>query len=465
MILANQERGDIQLAGSEQAFRTGAWHGEETLMLPFPAGWDVTILWPQTPPALADWEIAESLDRPIGQPPIREICRGRSRPLIIVDDLNRPTPVGRVMPMVLDHFRQAGIPAQAVRILLSTGTHGAPQADSLRKKVGPEAASACQILVHDANRNCAAVGRTAFGTPVLVDKAVLTSDFVMGIGGVYPNYTAGFGGGSKLALGVLGYRSIKSLHFGHTGMGWGRHEAGDPLRTDLDEIAKMIGLNTIVSLQINADREVIRVTCGDHRFYYSDEVVFARRHFTAPLPDRADVVVSNAYPSDLSLTVVHQKGTAPLQRTSPSASRIVLASCAEGVGHHGLYPVANRPRFFGALQIARRISTMKPREFAASLARRLRRGARSSRVERKHAIWLYQPNRPSGRPLTNIPGYRLADSWAHVVRAVEAEQGGRQHLRVCVYPCAPLQCFEQPHQDEDVKRTSKGDHKNATDTR
>jgi len=446
VILADHDRSDIRHAGGEQEFRTGAWHGEEVIVLPFPAGWEVTVLWPRTPPALTDCEIAESLDRPIGQPPIREICRGKSRPLIIVDDLNRPTPAGRVMPLVLEHFRQAGIPAQAVRILLSTGTHGAPQADSVRKKVGPEAASACQILIHDPNRNCGTVGRTAFGTPVLVDKAVLASDFVMGIGGIYPNYTAGFGGGSKLALGVLGYRSIKNLHFKHRGVGWGLHSSGDPLRADLNEIAKMIGLNTIVSLQINARREAIRVTCGDHFLYYSDEVAFARQCFTAPLPDGADVVVSNAYPSDLSLTVVHQKGTAPLQQAGPAASRIVLASCTEGVGQHGLFPVANRQRFFGALQIARRISTMKPRELAASLARRLRRESQRSRAERKHAIWLYQPRHRSEGPLPSVPGYRFAYSWAAILSEVEAEQGRRQHLRVCVYPCAPLQRFETLHQ-------------------
>jgi hypothetical protein len=366
-----------------------------------------------------------------------------------------------VIPLVLEHFRQAGIPAQAVRILLSTGTHGAPQADSVRKKVGPEAASACQILIHDANRNCAAVGRTALGTPVLVDKSVLASDFVMGIGGIYPNYTAGFGGGSKLALGVLGYRSIKSLHFRHAGMGWGRHETSDPLRTELNEIAKMIGLNTIVSVQINAKCEVIPLTCGDHYLYYRDEDALARRYFTARLPDGADVVVSNAYPSDLSFTVVHQKGTAPLQRAGPGASRIVLASCTEGVGQHGLFPVANRPRFFGALQIARRISTMKPREVAAALARRLRGGLPSSRAERKHANWLYQPSHRSEGLPANISGYRVVNSWENVLQAVEAEQGGRQNLRVCVYPCAPLQCFEQLH---DTKPTSKGDNQNAKDT-
>jgi hypothetical protein len=31
-----------------------------------------------------------------------------------------------------------------------------------------------------------------------------------------------------------------------------------------------------------------------------------------------------------------------------------------------------------------------------------------------------------------------------------------------VYPCAPLQCFEQLH---DTKPTSKGDNQNAKDTR
>jgi nickel-dependent lactate racemase len=453
VILTDYERSGIrpEPAGGQREFRTGAWHGEEALSLLFPETWDVTVLWPQTPPALTDSEIAESLERPVGQPPIRELCRGKSRPLIIVDDLNRPTPVGRVMPLVLAHFRQAGIPAQAVRILLATGTHGAPEADSVRKKVGPEAASACQILVHDASRNCAPAGRTAFGTPVLVDKSVLASDFVMGIGGVYPNFTAGFGGGSKLALGVLGYRSIKNLHFRHAGVGWGRHETADPLRTDLNEIAKMIGLDTIISLQINATREVIRATCGDHLLYYGDEVAFARRYFTAPPPDGADVVVSNAYPSDLSLTAVHQKGTAPLQQAGSAASRIVLASCTEGIGHHGLFPVANRPRFFGTLQITRQISTMKPRELAASLARRLRRGLRSSSPENarpkwQHAIWLYQPGHRSGGLPTNIPGYRLAHSWANVLRAVQAEQGGRPHLKVFVYPCAPLQRIERINQ-------------------
>lgn len=427
---------------TELQLRTGAWYGDCALALYVPAEWDVTAWWPRTPAALTDREIAEVLERPAGQPPLREICRGKSRPLIIVDDLNRPTPADRVLPIVLDHFRRAGIATDSVRILLSTGTHGAPSPDSVRKKLGDPAASACHVLVHDANRNCEYIGRTSFGTPVLVDRAVLASDLVIGIGGIYPNSTAGFGGGSKLALGVLGFSSIQSLHFRHRGIGWGRYAEGCPLRDELNEIAKMIRLDTMVSLQINADREVIRVNCGNHLLYYDDEVAFARQCFAAPAPDQADVVICNAYPSDLSFTLVHQKGTAPLQRTKTSASRVVLALCTEGAGQHGLFPVVNRPRFLAAFQLARRASMMKPHEVMGAVARRLSRGQPSDRTEARNPIWLHRPGKPFERLPSELPGYRLTDSWSEVVRSVKAEQGNRKRLQVYLYPCAPLQHLE-----------------------
>src|SRR5262249_38816637 len=154
-------------------------------------------------------------------PPIRELCRGKRRPLIVVDDPNRPTPVGRVLPHVLAQLRAAGIAARDVTILLATGTHGAPAPETVVKKVGTEAASSCRVLVHDAGRDLVRAGTTALGTPVFVNRAVVESDVLLGIGGIYPNHTAGFGGGSKLALGVLGLRSIMHLHFRHEGAGWG----------------------------------------------------------------------------------------------------------------------------------------------------------------------------------------------------------------------------------------------------
>ena len=107
---------------------------------------------------------------------------------------------------------------------MASGAHGSPGAHAFAKKLGVEAAALCKPHAHHCQRNLVNMGRTSFGTPVLVNKAVADSDFLVGIGGIYPNHTAGFGGGSKLALGVLGFRSIATLHYRHRSVGWGTLE-------------------------------------------------------------------------------------------------------------------------------------------------------------------------------------------------------------------------------------------------
>jgi nickel-dependent lactate racemase len=411
-------------------------------------------VWPKSPPVLTDDQIAGILERPVGQPPVRENCRGKSRPLVIVDDLNRPTPAARVMPHLLHHFHDAGIPPGEVRILMAPGTHGAPARDAMLKKVGLQAFSSCRTLVHNCAHNVVKIGTTSFGTPVIINREVVTSDFVIGIGGVYPNYTAGFGGGSKLALGVLGKRSIMHLHYRHQEMGWGSAEESD-LRKDLDEIARMIHLNTMISLHVDSDRQVVRATCGDHLQYYKEALAFSQEAFRAPMPDDADVVISNAYPNDLSLTFVRMKGITPLLQCGPRNSRIVIASCSEGIGHHGLFPFMNLPRFHRARATAQHISVMKPGEIIDRIMFRIHRSLRpnfdlnwnsrpaSKGGVEKNPIWLYRTG-DHAEPLPSRIPFQIivSPSWSEIVRAVQKEQPNRKHLKVLLYTCAPLQWLD-----------------------
>ena len=117
----------------------------------------------------------------------------------------------------------------------------------------------------------------------------------------------------------------------------------------------------------------------------------------------------------------------------------MIASCAAGAGHHGLFPVVNQPRYLRALQIARRISTMKLHEFAETVAGRLRKRPQVRYAEARRPIWFYRPGDQSLDLPLDIPGYRLLNSWTDVLRAVEAEQGRGKRLKVVCYPCAPLQ--------------------------
>jgi lactate racemase len=64
-----------------------------------------------------------ALECPYGQRPIRDLAAGCRRPCIIVDDFTRPTPAGRVVPLVLEQLREAGLPAEDVTVVLAKGSH------------------------------------------------------------------------------------------------------------------------------------------------------------------------------------------------------------------------------------------------------------------------------------------------------------------------------------------------------
>jgi hypothetical protein len=63
-----------------------ASYGDQTVDVHFPDDWNVIAHWPRTPRPLDDDDVLQALRRPCGQLPIRELARGRSRPVIIVDD-------------------------------------------------------------------------------------------------------------------------------------------------------------------------------------------------------------------------------------------------------------------------------------------------------------------------------------------------------------------------------------------
>jgi nickel-dependent lactate racemase len=439
--------------------QTSAWYGDTTVALGMPDDWQVTTLWPDTPPPLDDDQIAEALERPVGQPTIRELARGKTRPLIIVDDLTRPTPAARVIPHVLQHLAAAGVAKRNITFLMATGTHGPPGPGGMEKKVGSEASS-CRLLVHDHRRGFVRVGRTSFRTPVLVDREVAASDFVLGIGGVYPQNSTGFGGGSKLALGVLGRPSIVRLHYGHPSVK-GSYDVDNDFRRDLDEIARMIGLHTTIGLHVDANREAVRIVTGDHNLYYRDAVTFAQQRYTAPLPGEADVVISNAYPMDVSLTMMHIKGAIPLLHAKPGASRVLVAGCPEGAGYHDLYPFIGGPRFARQRGWARSVLARPravPAKAAGKVRQRMVRGRRpppqatrapaSEAPAKTNPIWLYAPGEGGSRLPAEIPRMTLCDTWERVVDTVIREQGPRTELKVVIYPCAPLHVLDLPHTTE-----------------
>jgi nickel-dependent lactate racemase len=430
-------------ASAGPTLRTAAWYGDAPLALEFPPEWEVTVHWPRTPPPLSDGAIRQAIARPNGQPPLREQCRGKSRPLVIVDDLTRPTPAARVLPFVLEEFRAAGIAASQVTILMATGTHGTPQPDAFAKKVGAEAAQACRLVVHECTDPAVVLGTTSFGTHVEVNKHVAACDFLLGIGGVFPSTNTGFSGGTKLALGVLSYQAIARLHKSHADTPWGTSGKDSSFRKELNEIAGLIGLRTMISVHADPDREPVRVACGDPLVFQQQEFDFAREMFAAPAPGDADVVIADTYPGDVSLRMASTKGFRPFRLAKRGATRIAIAACAEGRGVHRLFPLGDEPKKESPAHRLQRISGMSPSEFARKLAAKLaprRRDAAAAPPE--NFVWIYRTRPPREECPARVENMVLVESWEAILHAVRTEQQARERLRVVVYPCAPLQPFE-----------------------
>ena len=424
---------------------TAAWYGDRLLELGLPADWEVTVHLPATPDPLTDDAIRDALRAPVGQSELATLAAGRRRVAIVVDDLTRPTPVDRILPRVVDELARAGVQDAAITVLIGTGTHG-PSRAGPERKVGSELARRLRIEIHDDRRGCVRVGTTSFGSPVVANRRVVEADLVIGIGGIYPQHTVGFGGGAKIVLGVLGRRSIERLHFRHEGVG-GRHDLVSSFRQDVTEMATMVGLEVSIGAMVDARRQLVWLRSGDPGQYFADACAEAIRRFGAPMPGDADVVISNAYPMDLSATFVRSKGIVPLVHAKAGASRVLIGAASEGLGHHGLFPLVSG-RGAGIRQILRTARNVPRMDVPRLAARRIvhaarRVGASSRRPEATGGLRpvLFHPTGGVSLP-EMLAGMQTEASWERIIGIVEREQAGMAPIRAVVYPCSPLQVLE-----------------------
>lgn len=155
----------------------------------------------------------EKLNRPIGSLPLREIAKGKTRAVIIVDDLTRPTPAADLLPLLIAELGQAGLNEQAITILLAGGTHPPASAEEMRKKVGTNLSPAVRVMAHDRRGDLIDLGKSPAGLPIWVNRTVMECNLKIGVGCIYPHPIAGFSGGAKIVLpAICGVETIRMMH-------------------------------------------------------------------------------------------------------------------------------------------------------------------------------------------------------------------------------------------------------------
>lgn len=130
------------------ALRTARWRSDEALKLVWPADWSVSVL---RRACIRHSPRADhrGLRNPVGLGPLADLCRGKRKPLVIIDDLSRPTPTASILDPLLDDLKAAGIGPKQVTILAATGTHP-PPSDENRQEDRPSPSPALVLAAHAA---------------------------------------------------------------------------------------------------------------------------------------------------------------------------------------------------------------------------------------------------------------------------------------------------------------------------
>jgi nickel-dependent lactate racemase len=287
-----------------------------------------------------DAALASALDSPIGCKPLATLAAGRKSAAISVCDITRPAPNRTTLPPLLARLHDAGIPVDAVTILIATGLHRAATEAEVNTIVGPEIAAKYRVVSHDARVLAAhrTLGATRRGTPVFIDERFMAADLHITLGFIEQHLMLGFSGGRKLiAPGLAAQETIKAIHaprFMREPLATEGSITDNPLHAELLEIAAMARHDFILDVTLTQDRQISGVFAGHPVKAHTAGVDFLNLTSLQRLPEPADAVITSAagYPLDLTFYQATKGITAAQHLVKPGGRILIVAECAEGVG-------------------------------------------------------------------------------------------------------------------------------------
>jgi nickel-dependent lactate racemase len=294
----------------------------------------------EEPPAVS-WpeDFRAAFAAPLGTPMLRDLARGKRRVAVIVSDSTRGVPTAKVMPMVLEELADAGIRSKDITVVVARGVHRPATEDEIRDIVGEESLKGLTVINHDpyGARLLVSLGKTSFGTPVEVSRAVYEADLRISIGKVEPHEFAGFSGGRKSVLpGIASERTIEINHRPDMLMS-PEARPGDlsknPIHLDMVEAAGMLKIHFTVNLVVNQAGETIGVFAGGIEEAHAAAVGFMRSFCQITLKEQPDIIVTtpgkplniNFYQSVKPLIAL-----APVM--APGGVLVLYCSCRDGLG-------------------------------------------------------------------------------------------------------------------------------------
>jgi len=321
------------------------WYEDKPLPLTFPDEWRVHLCKvaseggkPMTPE-----RIKAAIDAPLGQRPLAELAEKAEEVAIIFDDMTRPTKTHQYAPQILETLHRAGVPSDNVRFIIAPGTHGTVGRRDFVKKLGDDIVSEYQVYNHNPYEMLDYLGETCYGCPVWVNSEVMACDLKIGVGTVLFHRLTGLSGGGKIiSPGVAGIETIRYNHgeVGSFGPGRTPHETtgylcndDNVMRLDVEETARMAGLDYKIDTVLNLSRDPLELYAGDFVETQRKAAAGVKRWHATESPE-ADIVVVGSYMRENEPYL----GMWPAANSVKKGGTIVLVNdCPDGDINHWLF--------------------------------------------------------------------------------------------------------------------------------
>ena len=282
---------------------------------------------PDEPDAIDDATAAaaHALEHPHSGPRFSELLAGAASVAIVIDNQFRPTPQSRILPAVFDALEAAGV-KDAVVVCANGKVFPMSESDT-EQKIGKDNLARMQRLgipfFQNDPQNEAMytfVGVSSRGTPVWLHKEVARCDLKITIGQAQSNHWGAGGGGKLILPGVTSDETVESNHCAFVPSPQTHYGAyRGPMRSDIDEVATMCGLQCTMNALLDTRGRVIDIIFGKHPDAHRAAIekfnsIYAYEHPAGEQADIADLRRLRADPTTSSST----RGGAACRPTSCS---------------------------------------------------------------------------------------------------------------------------------------------------
>jgi len=319
-------------------------YGHQKLPLELPDNIDVTVIRKPAMPALAEpgAAVRKAIQDPVGVAPLKQLARGARSAAIAICDITRPVPNSLFLRPLIETLLEAGIPAEALRVLVATGLHRPNLGAELDELIGDSwVLHTAKIENHYATKDTEHVmlGTTATrGTVVRLDKRFVEADLKIATGLVEPHFMAGYSGGRKvIAPGLAHAETITTFHsarFMADPNAINCNFEGNPLHEEQLEIVRMLGGALALNSVVDEERRLSFVNFGEIVASHLDAVAFVRKYAEVPVARRFKTVVTSAagYPLDSTYYQTVKGMVGPIDILEPGGRLIVASECSQGLG-------------------------------------------------------------------------------------------------------------------------------------